>query len=102
MNRQQRRAMRKMKETEAKYLKHLEKRWDDREDAMLDFYSVTIGLAHHNLYGKNRDEFIVPFIREWNEQVRRVFAAEITYPELQQELYNKTGISFEITGDRNG
>ena len=88
--------MRRIKETEEKHLKYLEKRWDEREEIMLEFFAVAIGLAHHNLYGKNKDQFIEPFIREWNKQVDRIFREELTYPELRQELYDKTEVSFDI------
>lgn len=94
MNREQRRKYRKIKETEAKYLSYLEDRQVERVDCVLGLYAVAIGLAHHKVYGANRDEYIEPLIREWNNTIRRIADEEITYEDLRMELLNKTGINF--------
>jgi len=67
-----RRRLAKRAETEAKFLSELEKRADDRVDAMLNFYAASIIMAHHRYYGKNNDDKIEGFIRAWNEEVKRV------------------------------
>lgn len=85
-----------MAETEQRNLEYLTSRADKREEARLSLYAIAIGLAHHNLYGKGRDEFIEPFIREWNKEIQRIVAEDITFEELQKELYDKTEVSFEV------
>ena len=94
MNRQQRRKFRKIAETERRNLEYLEKRNDARVDVMLGLYAVAIGLAHHNIYGPNRDDKIEPLIRAWNDQIARIARDEISYDDLVQELYDKTGVTF--------
>lgn len=85
-----------MAETEQRNLQYLADRADKREEARLTLYAIAIGLAHHNLYGKGRDEFIEPFIKEWNTQIRRIVEEGLTLEELQKELYDKTEISFVV------
>lgn len=82
--------------TEKRNLDYLEKRHDRREEAALYLYAIAIGLAHHELYGKGRDEYIEPFIKEWNRQIRRIAEKDLTFEELQQELYDKTEIHFQV------
>lgn len=96
MNRQQRRLMMRQKETESKHLQYLERRQAERMDASLDFFAVSIALAHHDLYPGNDDK-IANFIEAWNNHVRRILENEVTFPELQSELMDKTGISFTIS-----
>lgn len=96
MNREQRRRYRKIAETKKQCLDYLIERQDLKEEARLSLYAVAIGLAHHALYGKGRDEFIEPFIREWNDQIKRIVAEDISFEELQQELYDKTEVHFEV------
>lgn len=97
MNRQQRRLLARRHEAEARCEKQLEELHLRRMDAQLEFFAVAIGLAHHNLYGANKDEYIEPLLREWNEQIRRIVEEETTFPELQKELLEKTGVYFKIT-----
>jgi len=94
MNRQQRRKLRRIAETEERNLLYLEDLQMKRMDRLLGLYAVAIGLAHHKLYGKGRDDFIEPLIREWNDQIRRIADEDLTYEDLQEELLKKTGISF--------
>ena len=97
MNRQQRRLQARRYEAQVRSEKQLEELTLRRMDAQLEFFAVAIGLAHHNLYGKGRDEYIEPFLREWNEQIRRIVEGDVTFPELQNELLEKTGVYFKIT-----
>lgn len=96
MNRQQRRIMMRQKETESRHLQYLERRQAERMDASLDFFAVSIALAHHDIYPES-DEKIADFITAWNGHVRRIIENEVTFPELQRELLDKTGISFTIS-----
>lgn len=96
MNRQERRRLRKFAETEQRNLQYLADRADKREETRLALYAIAIGLAHHNLYGKGRDEYIEPFIKEWNKQIRRIVEEGLTLEELQKELYDKADISFVV------
>ena len=96
MNRQQRRIMRRQKETESRHLQYLERRQAERMDASLDFFAVSIALAHHDIY-PDGDDKIADFITAWNEHVKRIIENEVTFPELQRELLDKTGISFTIS-----
>ncbi len=96
MNRQQRRLMMRQKETESRHLQYLEQRQKEKMDASLDFFAVSIALAHHDIYPDSDDE-IADFIAAWNNHVRRIIENEVTFPELQRELEEKTGISFTIS-----
>ena len=96
MNRQQRRIMMRQKETESRHLQYLERRQAERMDASLDFFAVSIALAHHDIY-PDGDDKIADFIAAWNNHVRRIIENEVTFPELQRELEEKTGISFTIS-----
>lgn len=96
MNRQQRRLMARQKETESRHLQYLEQRQAERMDASLDFFAVSIALAHHDVY-PDGDDKIADFIVAWNNHVRRIIENEVTFPELQRELEEKTGISFTIS-----
>ena len=96
MNRQQRRLMERQKAIEAKCLKHLEERQDTRQDASLDLYTVCIALAHHDVY-PDADDRIGEFLTAWNGHVCRVIEAGVSYPEIQREAKEKTGIVYTIT-----
>ena len=96
MNRQQRRLIERQRETEARYLKHLEERQDARQDASLDLYTVCIALAHHDVY-PGQDDKIGDFLTAWNEHVCRVIEGGVSYPEIQREAKEKTGIVYTIT-----
>lgn len=98
MNRQQRRAMAKRKETEAKYYKDLESAQLQKSDAMLNFYAATIIMAHHRYYGPNKDDDIPGFVEEWNKEVMRVSGGTPDdYLEYLKEIEKKTGCIFKIT-----
>ena len=96
MNRQQRRLMMRQKETESRHLQYLEQRQKEKMDASLDFFAVSIALAHHDIY-PDGDDKIADFITAWNGHVRRIIENEVTFPELQRELLDKTGITFTIS-----
>lgn len=94
MNRQERRRLRKLRETENRNLDYLEDRQVQRMDTLLGLYAVAIGIAHHNLYGCSRDEYIEPLIREWNSTIARISQDGISYDDLRKELSDTTGIEF--------
>lgn len=96
MNRQQRRLMMRQKETESRHLQYLERRQKEKMDASLDFFAVSIALAHHDIY-PDGDDMIADLIAAWNNHVRRIIENEVAFPELQRELEEKTGISFTIS-----
>lgn len=96
MNRQQRRLMARQKETESRHLQYLEQRQKEKMDASLDFFAVSIALAHHDVY-PDSDDKIADFIAAWNNHVRRIIENEVTFPELQRELEAKTQITFTIS-----
>lgn len=96
MNRQQRRMMRQRKETESRNLQYLEEMQKQRMDASLDFFAVSIALAHHDIYPSD-DEKIGEFISAWNEHIRRILEDGVKFPQLQRELEEKTGITFTIS-----
>lgn len=96
MNRQERRKMARIKETEARHLAYLDDRQQTRTDALITLYAIGIGLAHHNYYGANADDRIAGFVHEWNKQVCRIHREGLTFNDLKQELLDKTGVNFEV------
>lgn len=97
MNRQMRRRLAKRAETEAKFLPELEKRADDRVDAMLNFYAASIIMAHHRYYGANKDDMIPGFMQAWNEEVKRVHGGSpADYLLYIAQIEKSTGITFEV------
>lgn len=94
MNRQKRRALSKIKETEAKYVRQIEKRESIRSDATIQCYMVGVGLAVYELYGKEGIDNIVPLVQEVNRQICRIYNERAKYSDLAAELYRKTGIEF--------
>lgn len=96
MNRQQRRLMERQKAIEARHLHELREEQRIRQDASLDLYTVCIALAHHDVY-PDADDKIGDFLTAWNSHVCRVIEGGMSYPEIQREAKEKTGITYTIT-----
>lgn len=96
MNRQQRRLMERQKAIEARHLQELREEQQMRQDASLDLYTICIALAHHDVY-PDGDERIADFLTAWNGHVCRVVEGGKSYPEIQREAKEKTGIVYTIT-----
>jgi len=94
MNRQQRRALAKRNEVEAKYSRELEKRESVKDEVRIECYMVGVALAFHEIYGDDRDDEIVPLIGELNRQICRIHEDNVSLTSLINELKAKTGIEF--------
>lgn len=94
MNRQQRRLYAREQQVKAEVQRDLERRQDIINDARTQCYMVGVALAVHSLYGKNGDDKIIPFVNEVNRQMCRIHTENMTFDQLKDELYRKTGIEF--------
>jgi len=94
MNRQQRRLYAREQQVKAEVWRELERRQDIMNDARTQCYMVGVALAVHELYGPNGDDKIVPFVQEVNRQMGRMHTENLTFDQLKDELYRKTGVVF--------
>ena len=99
MNRQQRRLRERENarryEFETRYAKEIQERQSHVNDRFIMVYVVCIAMALYNLYGWN-GRGIERVIQEFNRLICLVGDEGITFDEMNQELYDKTGLRFKL------
>lgn len=99
MNRQQRRlrereAARRY-EFETRYAKEIQERQNHINDRFIMVYIVCIGLALYNCYGW-KAKGIGRVIEEFNRLICQIGDEGLTFAEMNQELFEKTGVEFKL------
>lgn len=95
MNRQQRRAMQKRQEAEAKYLRQIEERQNLVDKQTITFDYVCLSLTLHELFGFGYQR-INRVIQEINRRKCTVLNEGRTLADLAKELADKTGIEIAV------